>query len=36
MISSVLLLVSVLSLAIRGLNLSLDFRGGVAVETENP
>jgi preprotein translocase subunit SecF len=35
-ISSVLLLVSVLSLAIRGLNLSLDFRGGVAVETENP
>ena len=35
-ISSVLLVVSALSLAIRGLNLSLDFRGGVAVETENP
>ena len=35
-ISSALLLVSVLSLAIRGLNLSLDFRGGVAVESENP
>ncbi len=35
-ISSILLVVSALSLAIRGLNLSLDFRGGVAVETENP
>jgi preprotein translocase subunit SecF len=35
-ISSVLLVVSALSLAVRGLNLSLDFRGGVAVETENP
>jgi preprotein translocase subunit SecF len=35
-ISSVLLVASVLSLAIRGLNLSLDFRGGVSVETENP
>lgn len=35
-ISSVLLVVSTLSLAVRGLNLSLDFRGGVAVETENP
>ena len=35
-ISAVLLLASVLSLAIRGLNLSLDFRGGVAVEALNP
>jgi len=35
-ISSVMLVASVLSLAIQGLNLSLDFRGGVAVETENP
>ena len=35
-ISSVLLVASLLSLALRGLNLSLDFRGGVAVETENP
>ncbi len=35
-ISSVLLAISLLSLAVRGLNLSLDFRGGVAVETENP
>jgi preprotein translocase subunit SecF len=35
-ISSILLVVSALSLAVRGLNLSLDFRGGVAVETENP
>jgi preprotein translocase subunit SecF len=35
-ISSILLLISVISLAVRGLNLSLDFRGGVAVETENP
>jgi preprotein translocase subunit SecF len=35
-ISSVLLLISVISLVVRGLNLSLDFRGGVAVEAENP
>jgi preprotein translocase subunit SecF len=35
-ISSVLLVVSALSLAVRGLNLSLDFRGGVSVDTENP
>lgn len=35
-ISSTLLLISVASLALRGLNLSLDFRGGVAVEAENP
>ncbi len=36
LISSVLLFVSVASLSIRWLNLSLDFRGGVAVESENP
>lgn len=35
-ISSVLLVASLLSLAIRHVNLSLDFRGGVAVETQNP
>jgi preprotein translocase subunit SecF len=35
-VSSVLLIASALSLTLRGLNLSLDFRGGVAVETENP
>jgi preprotein translocase subunit SecF len=35
-ISSALILVSLLALIIFGLNLSLDFRGGVAVETANP
>jgi preprotein translocase subunit SecF len=35
-LSSVILLISVISLVVRGLNLSLDFRGGVAVEAENP
>jgi preprotein translocase subunit SecF len=35
-ISTVLVLISLLGLIIFGLNLSLDFRGGVAVETANP
>src|SRR3989304_7871247 len=35
-VAAVFLFASLLSLAIRHVNLSLDFRGGVAVETQNP